>query len=335
MREAEYLILIICVHSTLSDFLGGTFWWTPVNKYETGFISVSFQLAWSNPSQCPGKNRLVGQPGWIQTTGPIKTIGSSLTPCHNQGNENHPFSAGTKTMNHVPVVLPKMNLNYSDGSWLIDIASEEKNWKFNLLIMAALRPDNGQVNSSPKVGFFPIFSVTTHCPLADGNPWPLPVFDEDGDLIRCRFADDCGGLCDSLQHTRNHFKNLELRSELGCSLVVNGNSTGKFGIGLQFEDYTEFLPHEFISNTPLQFIITVSDSDLTDCTLKPYFTRSSLQHMSCPGSVTSSEFKTRFYISSGRDFTAKYLNLQLFFDFLIIIFLKIVFQRYLRFYCSS
>ena len=72
----------------------------------------------------------------------------------------------------------------------------------------------------------------------------IPVFDADGDLIKCRCSND---IC--LSGLTIHVDN--------CIIYFNPTATGYYTIEIRIEDYALNVSNDPLSSVPLQFIVFV------------------------------------------------------------------------------
>ncbi|CAG2199001.1 unnamed protein product [Mytilus edulis] len=110
----------------------------------------------------------------------------------------------------------------------------------------------------------PFVTVNKNCAM----PYALriPVHDEDGDVVRCRWAtnsitDECGGVCNILRNS--------VLDQSNCILYINAIPvTGRYAVALQIEDFGNQRDPIALSSIPLQFIVNVIDGT-SMCNTKP------------------------------------------------------------------
>ncbi|CAC5400896.1 unnamed protein product [Mytilus coruscus] len=124
-----------------------------------------------------------------------------------------------------------------------------------------------RVNCPPTTSVPPVLRLTYGCFYS----LSIPVKDEDGDRIRCRWAsgsDECGGVC-----TDSPAKSIFKLNEKMCVLSYTATgSTGLYAVALQIEDFTTDQSFYVLSSTPLQFIILLTLHNSSEsCDIKPVF----------------------------------------------------------------
>ncbi|CAG2198543.1 unnamed protein product [Mytilus edulis] len=135
---------------------------------------------------------------------------------------------------------------YEDCCW-IDLVESGSSKAIFMLTEADLtiRSDTGMINTSPISAMQPVVRVKQ-------------VDDEDGDMVKCRWAnddivDECGGVCNGLNGS-------VLNTET-CILSYNATgSTGWYAVALQIEDFAFQIGTYPLSSVSLQFLIFVYSS---------------------------------------------------------------------------
>ncbi|CAC5403155.1 unnamed protein product [Mytilus coruscus] len=120
-----------------------------------------------------------------------------------------------------------------------------------------IRSDTGRINTSPISAMQPVVRIKQGC----SYPIHIQVDDEDGDKVKCRWAntiEECGEVCKGLSGS--------FLNEDTC--ILSYNATGNIGwyaVALQIEDFalqTDIYP---LSSVSLQFLINVySSSEICD-----------------------------------------------------------------------
>ncbi|KAK3612247.1 hypothetical protein CHS0354_039529 [Potamilus streckersoni] len=108
----------------------------------------------------------------------------------------------------------------------------------------------------------------------------IPVYDYDGDIVRCRKAsrneDECGGICDAFPAEFD---------EDACLILFNATYDGWYGVAVQIEDFSKANPGQPLSSIPLQFLVYVPPSQ-KGCVARPEFLPPTRPKDSCIGVPT-------------------------------------------------
>ncbi|XP_076071097.1 adhesion G protein-coupled receptor B1-like [Mytilus galloprovincialis] len=144
---------------------------------------------------------------------------------------------------------------YEDCCW-IDLVESGSSKAIFMLTEADLtiRSDTGMINTSPISAMQPVVRVKQGCSYSIH----IQVDDEDGDMVKCRWAnddivDECGGVCNGLNGS-------VLNTET-CILSYNATgSTGWYAVALQIEDFAFQIGTYPLSSVSLQFLIFVYSS---------------------------------------------------------------------------
>ncbi|CAC5402764.1 unnamed protein product [Mytilus coruscus] len=155
------------------------------------------------------------------------------------------------------------------------------------------RSDTGRINSSPISAMQPVFRLNQGCEYTI----KIPVADDDGDIVRCRWArntayDECSDVC-------NTFSGSYL-DEAKCILKYNATGlTGWYAVSLQIEDFLSPMGTIPLSSVPLQFLVIVTNTS-ENCTSRPVFppniTDGSLHHI-----LVNNSFNVSIYARSGAE----------------------------------
>ncbi|XP_063416336.1 adhesion G protein-coupled receptor L3-like [Mytilus trossulus] len=178
-------------------------------------------------------------------------------------------------------------LRYSGKYW-IPLVSGSPEWLLQLTVNLTYRGDIGRINSSPTASFPPFLRLKYGCLYS----LSIPVKDEDGDIIKCRWANtymytrynitfrwnswsECSYY--SYYHHDNNLlcqppSNLFLNKDM-CVITYNSTvSTGFYVVALQIEDFAIGEAVNALSSIPLQFLIEVTFQNSSDsCEIKPVF----------------------------------------------------------------
>ncbi|VDI76155.1 Hypothetical predicted protein, partial [Mytilus galloprovincialis] len=152
---------------------------------------------------------------------------------------------------------------YKGYNW---INLEEGGLAWSLLSTANLtiREDIAKVNTPPTINIPPVLRLEYGCFYS----LSLPVQDEDGDVIRCRWAltyYECDSVCKKLSYS--------VLNKEKCILTYNATgTTGMYAVALQIEDFATEQALNALSSIPIQFLINVTVHNSTEsCSIKPVF----------------------------------------------------------------
>ncbi|XP_071126882.1 uncharacterized protein [Mytilus edulis] len=275
--KAQIMRLIIQIFVVLSQiinvggshFQGGMITW----KYKDNQVYITYTVSFNN-HYCDnatilnkilvnGEGSLVCYRGCEDTS--TKTLVTRLSYYCTEFSEDDNWTYGQRTLN---VTFPSTSDNiyvfgHRSGDWasLVDGGSS---WSLIATANLTIRQDNGRINSSPIAAMQPFVTVNKNCAM----PYALriPVHDEDGDVVRCRWAtnsitDECGGVCNILRNS--------VLDQSNCILYINAIPvTGHYAVAFQIEDFGNQQDTIAFSSIPLQFIINVIGGT-TMCDTKP------------------------------------------------------------------
>ncbi|VDI24601.1 Hypothetical predicted protein, partial [Mytilus galloprovincialis] len=173
-------------------------------------------------------------------------------------------------------------LRYSGKYW-IPLVSGSPEWLLQLTVNLTSRGDNGRINSPPTASVPPFLRLKYGCLYS----LSIPVKDEDGDIIKCRWANtyarynitygwyrwsECSYYGYSNKLLCQTPSNLLLNKDM-CVITYNSTvSTGFYVVALQIEDFATGEAVNELSSIPLQFLIEVTFQNSTDsCEIKPVF----------------------------------------------------------------
>ncbi|KAK3102417.1 hypothetical protein FSP39_011250 [Pinctada imbricata] len=164
-----------------------------------------------------------------------------------------------------------ISLMYTGRQWPT-LKNGGNHWSLFLNASLTKRSDTNKVNRSPVSVMQPIIRLLHGCK----QNITIPVVDNDGDIIRCRWSsssvvDECGGIC-----TKMPGINLD---EKACKLIYSTNiaEVGTYGLAIQVEDFTSQADTIPMSSVPVQFLIEVSNV-VTSCDSIPTITDSNLSN---------------------------------------------------------
>ncbi|XP_076070870.1 uncharacterized protein LOC143042458 isoform X2 [Mytilus galloprovincialis] len=254
---------IINIHG--SHFQGGMITW----KYKDNQVYITYKVSFNN-HECDNiyilnRSLVNGEGSLMCYSGCHNTLVTPLSYYCTQFSDVDNWKYGQRTLN---VTFPSTSDNiyifgYRGGSW-VSLAEGGGSWSLIATANLTIRQDNGRINSSPIAAMQPFVTVNKNCAM----PYALiiPVQDEDGDVVRCRWAvnsitDECGSVCYILRNS--------VLDPSNCILYINAiPTTGLYAVALQLEDFGKQQDTIALSSVPLQFIVNVVDST-NPCENKP------------------------------------------------------------------
>ncbi|XP_053395370.1 mucin-like protein [Mercenaria mercenaria] len=123
------------------------------------------------------------------------------------------------------------------------------NWALQATVDLVVRSDIGRINSSPTVDMPSILYWQTGCSYI----YALPVYDVDGDVIKCRWAsgsDECADVCQSFPGSSLDMSTCTISNTVG-------HTTGYYAVAIQIEDFVNGTSTTPLSSIPLQFLVYV------------------------------------------------------------------------------
>ncbi|CAH3173233.1 unnamed protein product, partial [Porites evermanni] len=162
-----------------------------------------------------------------------------------ENNFTHTFSADTTWI-----------VSYTDCCWTSlqsSMGYQDGPFRISTKVTLTQRLDNGRINSSPVSRSPAIIRWSEGC----SRSLRIPVEDGDGDVVKCRYANDFESLIyDSFPHG--------ILDEKTCLLSYNGNNgtAGTYVVALTLEDFpagtTNFDGVTPFSSVGLQFLVIIS-----------------------------------------------------------------------------
>ncbi|XP_065318974.1 uncharacterized protein LOC135926969 [Gordionus sp. m RMFG-2023] len=237
------------------------------------WINICYRIAWRrtyslatfcNETTISNK-RLIGAHGNLTCVhGCTGIVGPLYFECTDYSKTNdwtsgtycYPYRFSSQTTNFA--------IAFRSCCW-IPLLAGSGNW--SMLMTGDLRPrrDTGTRNHAPTSGVPPIVRFQMGC----NSTYTIPVFDDDNDRIKCRFAtnaNECGGVCNSFYNTRINEKT--------CTIYYEPTShtehEGFYPVTIVIEDFPLTGGREPLSQVPLQFLAYIFYSDLP-CYASPYF----------------------------------------------------------------
>ncbi|CAG2199744.1 Delta-like protein B,Fibropellin-1,Fibropellin-3,Neurogenic locus protein delta,Protein crumbs homolog 1,Sushi, nidogen and EGF-like domain-containing protein 1,Protein jagged-1,Protein eyes shut,Delta-like protein 1,Protein jagged-1a,Neurogenic locus notch homolog protein 2,Protein crumbs,Neurogenic locus notch homolog protein 4,Sushi, von Willebrand factor type A, EGF and pentraxin domain-containing protein 1,Protein crumbs homolog 2,Neurogenic locus Notch protein,Neurogenic locus notch homolog protein 1 len=241
-----------------SHFRGGIISW----KYRDNKVDITYKLTYTG-SPC-GDSLDPGEGSINCHTGCVGTLISPLSYYCTDSSVDENWKMGQKTM---PVTLNSSTDNiyrfgYS-GCCLVSLVEGGSSWSVMATANLTVRSDTGLINSPPSFAMQPVVRLKQSCSYSI----KIPVIDEDGDFVKCRWATDssgvneCGDACSGLSNSK--------LDEENCTVTYNAiGATGWYVVALQIEDFATRQYTNPLSSLPLQFMVYIY-SFSTSCDSKP------------------------------------------------------------------
>ncbi|CAC5400893.1 unnamed protein product [Mytilus coruscus] len=178
------VLQIINIHG--SHFQGGMLIW----KYKDNQIYITYKVSF-NSHPCDkisilNRTLLNGAGSLKCYRGCSGTLVSPLSYYCTEYSENDTWTYGQRTLNFTfPSTLDNIYVfGYRDCCWTSLVEGGSNDWSLIATANFTIRKDNGQINCSPIAAMQPVVTVKKNCAYA----LKIPVQDEDGDVVRCRWA---------------------------------------------------------------------------------------------------------------------------------------------------
>ncbi|CAG2206265.1 unnamed protein product [Mytilus edulis] len=189
----------------------------------------------------------------------------------------------------------KFQFGLTGCCWLpLNEAGAEAGYILRARVDLTNRSDTGRINSSPISAMQPVFRLNQGCDYII----KIPVADDDGDTVRCRWArnttyDECSDVCKTF--TGSYLDEVE------CVLKYNATGlTGWYAVSLQIEDFLSPMDIIPLSSVPLQFLVVVTNSS-ENCTSKPVFPPNIITDGSVHHILVNNIFNVSIYARSGTE----------------------------------
>lgn len=260
-RSFSYLFVCLLVellanYARCDLFKGG--WLTAyAEKSSTVYVSVKFKwsLAWqrsaSTVSYCDetylssgaNSNKLIGEPNdlkcLVACKSPNEVLGQSSIYCSAYSSELD-WSIGSNSLLQNVAVTDNYTLLVSNLTWPELVLSKNNptpHSNLKLKIYTKNRQDTKQLNYAPTPTMLPVVNVRS------GVRYPLKItyFDNDYDVVKCRWADlargECEDVCNGVPFGTLNETNCELE------LDTQNVAVGKYVAAIQLEDYQTLDPN--------------------------------------------------------------------------------------------
>ncbi|XP_052696969.1 uncharacterized protein LOC128175386 isoform X6 [Crassostrea angulata] len=256
-----------------SHFRGGIFTWKNLSGNQ---VQVTHRMSWRNTYYSPVCDDSYKTNRTQRTFGTVSCFeGCSLyswsSPSIKSICTDYSTSEDWATYEgEFNVTLPSSStsyfIGYSSCCWISTLLlNSDSSWTIGTRIDLAYRQDIGRVNTSPVTAMQPIVRLQRGC----SHSIKIPVADDDGDDIRCRWAvssptDECDGICGSLFGAVLH------QSTCTLNYSASTSTSGYYAVAIQIEDFASSSSSTPLSSIPLQFLVEIFDSN-SGCASAPTF----------------------------------------------------------------
>eukprot|EP00105_Crassostrea_gigas_P042845 XP_019926993.1 PREDICTED: uncharacterized protein LOC105338278 [Crassostrea gigas] len=256
-----------------SHFRGGIFTWKHLSGNQ---VQVTHRMSWRNTYYSPvcddsyktsRTQRIFGTVGCFEGCSLYSWSSPSITSICTDYSTSEDWATYEGEFN---VTLPSSSssyfIGYSSCCWISTLLlNSDSSWTIGTRIDLAYRQDIGRVNTSPVTAMQPIVRLQRGC----SHSIKIPVADDDGDDIRCRWAvssptDECDGICGSLFGAVLH------QSTCTLNYSASTSTSGYYAIAIQIEDFASSSSSTPLSSIPLQFLVEIFDSN-SGCASAPTF----------------------------------------------------------------
>ncbi|XP_075913412.1 IgGFc-binding protein-like [Petromyzon marinus] len=265
------LLVLVPPGSEATHLRGGTISWKQSEGDQYHFY---YMLAWRRNSGEGGRcvdaditsgKSFTSYQKW-RCTESCSSIYSLSYSCIEQ-NQNSNWMIGSSAFDFtIPPTAPSV-IAFRDCCWVnvlvwrVDNQIEASEWDWSLITVLnpGVRSDTGAPNVSPVTSSKPLIRLKAGCTTV----WHIPVYDADGDTVRCRYAekgarDECGGICGVAPYG--------VLDEAACviTFTVPPDADGLWALALMIEDSVNssltvgslsLAPGDALSGIPLQVLL--------------------------------------------------------------------------------
>ncbi|XP_033104162.1 uncharacterized protein LOC117106809 isoform X2 [Anneissia japonica] len=265
--------LLCCTHST--HYRGGILGWRPAE--DSNKVVIFWQVAWRRSyddltTYCSSRGEVKNGEGELscQQCNPSLIYSPVEFECTDY-NEIYDWSSGVGSLEYT-YPIDKFTLVYSPGAefsyWVpLQNYGPTTYWKMVSTVDMSVRSDIGRPNSLPVTSMIPVIKVQDGCTSTIN----IPASDPDGDVVRCRWADDNQNECPQAINGNQVCGPLSPNSYLNqdtCQITFNATGNpGWYAVFVIIEDFKTSTSIEPISKISLQFLINVFP--LNDICRKP------------------------------------------------------------------
>ncbi|CAF1091125.1 unnamed protein product [Brachionus calyciflorus] len=289
-----------------SHFYGGSINWKAVETFPNGSVSVQleYKFYWRSDFDIVGNYRCNDTK--IATQFPI---GDASTVNCNVGCTPNSFSLNSKVYcdgysltnnwssgKRTELVTLSSSQKYVEalftGSSWLTLRSGGGSWQIRVKMNLTTRSDINKINTPPISLSSPIIKLKLNC----NSTIKIPVFDQDGDRVKCRFStgNECGGICQTVPGA--------IIDSDKCTLTFKPASIGYFAAALQIEDFSDQISSTLpLSSVPIQFLFYVENKPCNVSDI--YFNELTLEEDSCIGLDFNQTYNGKIVIYSVRPVT--------------------------------
>ncbi|XP_053403678.1 uncharacterized protein LOC123566560 [Mercenaria mercenaria] len=275
------VIFLFVAFTSANHFRGGTISWKPIGKQNE--VEFTFKLGWAL-TRGPGcdetmvgkyVNNLPRSDAWYcsRGCGPTKVWLSDVNYICTAASKAQNWEQGEKSFKYTFPNEGPFTVEFTGGAWIALDFGTGGNWNISTVVDLRVRNDTGRSNTSPFAAAKPIYSMKFGCT----NTIQLPVNDQDGDKVTCRWSVDqeCASVCNALPYA--------MIDPDTCSLTVSAKHTrfGWYAVAITIEDRARqtislnndsvIMEDDVISSVPMQFLINTPAIPSRSCSDKPVF----------------------------------------------------------------
>ncbi|KAL4233878.1 hypothetical protein ACF0H5_008552 [Mactra antiquata] len=248
---------VISVES--SHFRGASFSWAPMSN---GSIKVDYRISWKRSRHNCDDNTIAS--GKKNAEGNVCTTDGDCFKLEYYCTDYSIVDNWTSGRNTLYINPPrdKFDLIFKGGDWVV-----ASGWSLLTTVDLTPRLDNGLINSSPTVDYPPVVNLQYSCQ----HSIAFPIYDVDGDIIRCRWASgktECNSVC---RETYNALPSAVL-DQNDCKISYTAiDQVGLYPLAIQVEDFMESSPKVPLSSIPIQFVVNIYSDNYGSCDTVPTF----------------------------------------------------------------
>jgi hypothetical protein len=248
-----------------SHFRGGTISWAPIDSSVTFpvasvQVNITMRFFWNlnavfinvcNTPALVASGNLFGDTGNLNSlNGPYWSLDSRAN-CYAYDTVNA-WQAQRRSQTQSVITTSQVTAMWKGNAWINGVNNINSTSYWYLVVMMDLsqRVDTGKINTSPVTSMIPYVIIAANC--TNNRSITIPVYDADGDVVRCRCNYD---ICLSIA----------FMDKDNCILYINPTAAGYFAVELQIEDFASASSTTSMSSVPLVFLMSVVNTGATCC----------------------------------------------------------------------